>query len=264
MFGWLKRLFGIGKAEVNSLLDKMEDPVKMTEQGIKDLKTDLDKSLQALAEVKSMYIKSRKQLDQDRKKSSDYELKAVQLLQKAQSGGLDEAEADRLAQKALDEKNRVDQRIAQHEKDTAQYEKLQHEMEGKVGQLKSAITKYENELRTLKARSQVSKAAKRVNEISSGVDASGTIARLERMKEKVDQQEALAQAYGEMADENKSVDDEIDSALGSTGGSEALNQLKAKMNSQQQIESGDSSASPSANTSGELSELEKLKQKLKE
>ena len=34
MFGWLKRLFGIVEAEANAALDKMEDPVKMTEQGI--------------------------------------------------------------------------------------------------------------------------------------------------------------------------------------------------------------------------------------
>ena len=32
-----KRLFRIGAAETNSLVDKLEDPIKMTEQGIRDL-----------------------------------------------------------------------------------------------------------------------------------------------------------------------------------------------------------------------------------
>ena len=40
----LRRLFTIGKAEANSAVDKLEDPIKMTEQGIRDLKEDLDKA----------------------------------------------------------------------------------------------------------------------------------------------------------------------------------------------------------------------------
>jgi len=35
-----KRLFRIGSAEANSLVDKLEDPIKMTEQGIRELKED--------------------------------------------------------------------------------------------------------------------------------------------------------------------------------------------------------------------------------
>jgi phage shock protein A len=54
---------------------------------------------------------------------------------------------------------------------------------------------------------------------------------LERMKEKVDEQEALADAYGEMADEGKTVDDEINKALNNTNvtASAALDDLKRKM-----------------------------------
>ena len=40
-----KRLFRVGEAEAHSALDKLEDPIKMTEQGIRDLKKDLDASL---------------------------------------------------------------------------------------------------------------------------------------------------------------------------------------------------------------------------
>ena len=53
------------------------------------------------------------------------------------------------------------------------------------------------------------------------------------MKEKVAQQEALAESYGEIAAENKSVDDEIDKAIGSGSAqvkaSDSLAALKAKM-----------------------------------
>ena len=53
------------------------------------------------------------------------------------------------------------------------------------------------------------------------------------MKEKVAQEEALAESYGEIANESKSVDDEIDKALeGGTAEAKAaddLAALKAKM-----------------------------------
>ncbi|HIO27988.1 MAG TPA: PspA/IM30 family protein, partial [Flavobacteriaceae bacterium] len=42
-----KRLFKIGQSEANSAIDKMEDPIKMTEQGIRDMKQELEKSLEA-------------------------------------------------------------------------------------------------------------------------------------------------------------------------------------------------------------------------
>ena len=48
-----RRLFNIGKAEANSAIDKMEDPIKMTEQGIRDMKLDLDKSLRSFSANKS-------------------------------------------------------------------------------------------------------------------------------------------------------------------------------------------------------------------
>lgn len=54
---------------------------------------------------------------------------------------------------------------------------------------------------------------------------------LERMKNKVDEQEALAEAYGDMANESKTVDDEINKALNNPTitASAALDDLKKKM-----------------------------------
>ena len=53
---------------------------------------------------------------------------------------------------------------------------------------------------------------------------------LERMKERVDEDESLAQAYGDLAGQPTSADDEIDRALAGGGSSdERLAALKAKM-----------------------------------
>ncbi len=90
-----KRLFKVGQAEAHAVVDKLEDPIKMTEQGIRDLKKDLDKSLQALAEVKALAIRSKKDLTTNKEMAKNYEQKAILLLQKAERGELDAAEADR-------------------------------------------------------------------------------------------------------------------------------------------------------------------------
>jgi phage shock protein A len=45
------------------------------------------------------------------------------------------------------------------------------------------------------------------------IDGSSTVTMLERMKEKVQQEEALAEAYGDIAHESKSIDDELDAAV---------------------------------------------------
>ena len=84
----------------------------------------------------------------------------------------------------------------------------------------------------LKARARTANATRKINQRLSNVDTNGTVALLERMKEKVSEEEALGQAYGEMADAGGSVDEEIDKALasGSPGKSQdSLAELKSKM-----------------------------------
>ncbi|MBT30787.1 MAG: phage shock protein A [Thalassobius sp.] len=230
-----KRIFGIASAETHAAIDKLEDPVKMTEQGIRDLKVDLDKSLRALAEVKAVAIRTRKELEGAKTTAKDYEGKAVLLLKKAETGQIDVSEADRLATEALSRKDQALQQASVNQKSLATQEANVAKMEQNVQRLKSQIGQWENELKTLKARAKVSAASQKLNKQLANIDSSSTVGMLERMKEKVDQQEALAESYGEMADMSKSVDDEIDKALlgtgssSSAGGSDALAALKAKL-----------------------------------
>ncbi|WP_020527215.1 PspA/IM30 family protein [Flexithrix dorotheae] len=273
MFGWLKRLFGIAQAEAHSAISKLEDPVKMTEQGIRDLKNDLNKSLQSLAEVKAMHIRGKKELEVAIQREQDYENKAILLLQKAESGEITPEEADRLASQALAKKEQVGKTVAAHKKNVQQYAPMVKKMETNVQQLKDQILSWENELKTLKARSRVSEATSKLNKQMAQIDSTDTIARLERMREKVSEQEALAESYADIADANTSIDDEIDKVLGPGAGenSDALAKLKAKMATESLKSAGNKSTEStsegeSANQgspSGELSDLDKLKEKLK-
>lgn len=227
--GIFKRLFSIGKAEAHNAIDKLEDPIKMTEQGIREMKVDLDKALKALAEVKAMAIRSRNEVETLKKKTADYEQKAMLLLQRAQNGQMDVAEADRLATSALAQKDQSAQSLQSAIKTQKTYEAQVSKLEVSVRKLKSDISKWENEAKTLKARAKVSKATSNVNKQLASIDSSSTVSMLERMREKVEKQEALSEAYADMADDNKSVDEELDSALSNTSTSDSLAALKAKM-----------------------------------
>ena len=224
------RVFKMGQAEAHSVVDKLENPIKLTEQGIRDLKVDLDKSLKAFAEVKALAIRAKREHSEAKSRAANYENKAMALLQKAESGQLDPAEADRLASEALARKEETEGQAQVAKKNMENFETQISKLDANIKKLRSNISHYENELKTLKARSKVASATKSVNKQMSKIDGGGTVSMLERMKEKVEKDEAMAEAYGDIADESKSVDEEIDSALGgSTGGSDALAALKAKM-----------------------------------
>lgn len=224
-----KRLFKVGESNANALVDKLEDPIKMTEQGVRDMKKDLEKSLRSLAEVKAMEIRTRGDVQKYTAASKDYEQKAILILKKAQNGGLDAAEADRLATEALRKKEENLESLNRSKTELATFEKSTQQLDVNVKKLKSNISKWENELKTLKARVRVSTATKNLNKQLAQIDSSSTVSMLEKMKDKVAQEEALAESYGEIANENTSIDDEIDNALENESSTNSLDDLKKKM-----------------------------------
>lgn len=233
---FFKRLFKIGESEAHAVLDKLEDPIKITEQGIRDLKKNLQESMISLAEVKGIAIKTRKDAENQKMLAEDYERKAMLLLQKMQTGQLPQADAERLATEALAKKEQGTIEAAKLHQEALNHEKMCEQLQNNVNKLKSNVSKYENDLITLKARAKTATASRKINEQLTKIDSSGTISMLEKMKAKVETEESLAIAYGEMANAEKSVDDEINKALAGSSTqalpgatSSQLDELKKKM-----------------------------------
>ncbi len=206
---FFKRLFKIGQAEANAAIDSMEDPIKMTEQGIRDLRIDLEKSLESLAQVKALAIRAKNDIEEFTAKANDYEQKAMLVLTKAKNGELEFNEADELAKQALLKKEEIHLQIEHAKNEATSFDTSVVQLEGNVHEIKGTISKWENELKTLKARVKVSKATKNLNKQMAEMDSSGTVAMLERMKEKVQQEEALAEAYGDLSKSSKTVDQKL-------------------------------------------------------
>lgn len=230
--GIFSRLFKVGQSEAHNVVNKLEDPIRMTEQGIRDLKRDLQGAMTGLAEVKGVALRMSKEGEDARRQASEYERKAMLLLQRAQDGQLEMAEAERLATEALAQKDTMSERATRLLRDAEQQQRMSAQLQEKVLQLKSTVTTHENELVTLRARSKTAASTKKINQQLAKIDSSSTIAMLERMKNKVEEDEALAQAYGEVADADTSVDAEIDRALAGSqtaGTQDRLAELKARM-----------------------------------
>ncbi|MGK0290140.1 MAG: phage shock protein A [bacterium] len=208
-----RRLFNVSKAEAHSAIDKMEDPIKMTEQGIRDMKKDLSQALEGLAQVKAMLIRSQNEKTQFETKAKDYQNKAMLILQKTKKGDLSSEDGDRLAKEALIKKEENQEHTIRSTAEVESFSKSVSQLEGNVKSLRTNISKWDNELKTLKARVKVSSATKNLNKQMASIDSSSTVNMLEKMKEKVTEEEALAEAYGDIANESKSVDEEIDKAL---------------------------------------------------
>lgn len=221
----IKRLFRIGKAEAHAAINSLEDPIKMTEQGIREMKEQLDQSIQALAQVKALAIRRKNEQASLVAQSEDYQNKAMLLVQKGSKEEMPITEADRLAKEALKKKTQAlqDAQIADTER--IKLEADVEKMQANINSLKSTISKWENELKTLKARVQVSQATQDINRKMTNLDSDSTVAMLEKMKDKVIQQEALAEAYSDIASASKSIDQEINAAV-DTSDADATKELE--------------------------------------
>jgi phage shock protein A len=229
---FFSRLFKIGQAEAHSVIDQFEDPIKLTEQGIRDLKKDLQAAMTSLAEVKATAIRTRREADNQKRLAADYERKAMVLLQKGQSGEVDAADAERLATEALGKKEQAAAEAVRIAQEAERHEKMADQLQANVNKIKSTVSSHENDLRTLRARAKTAESTKKINKQLSKIDSSGTVAMLERMKARVEEDESLAVAYADLATPDKSVDDEINAAISSGQSKSAtasLEELKKKM-----------------------------------
>jgi phage shock protein A len=227
-----RRMFKVAQSNAHSAVDQLEDPIKMTEQGIRDLKTNLQAAMVSLAQVKSLAIRLQKESDDYKKRAAEYERKAMLLLRRAEAGEVAADEAERLATSALEKKDDAVQQAGRVGADHETQRRMADQLQAKVEDLKRQIAGYENEVITLRARARTASSMRKINQQLAGADASGTVAMLEKMKHKVQEEESLAEAYDQLADVGGTIDEDIDRALTApspSAGADSLAELKKKM-----------------------------------
>lgn len=220
-----QQLFKVLQSFLHAFVNHIQDPILMAEQAIRDLKKDYDTSMKGLAEIKSLIIDTQNKITEQTEIAKDYEKKALTLLQKAQAGDLSQSDADRLASEALKKKQTAIENIKKYTLDAKNYNGMAEKMESKIANLKEQIQNWESEVQTLKARHRVAVTSRKISKQMVSMSDNNAQVLLENMKEKVQKEESMAQAYEEMTTIETDIDKEINAAIGSTYSDEVQQSL---------------------------------------
>lgn len=224
-----KRLLKIGQAEIHALVDKMENPIHLIEKGIEEMKEQLSELTEAYISNRAQLIRSENLAKNKLADAGTYEEKALLLLQKAQKEEIEAKKADQLALEAISIKKKLTEEAAEISTESIVFTDKINLINNKIDVLKFNISKWEKELATLKAKQRINNASEFANKQMANIDNNSTIELLEKMKSKIEQQEAYNDAFEEHAQQK--AEQEIDYLLKRTDTpKDELEELKRKLN----------------------------------
>ena len=221
------RMFKVGEAKANQLIDGMEKPELMLEQAIRDQDKGIREAKEKVASVIATERQNKALVDREAESASEWEQKA----QAALKAGNEE-----LATKAL-------VRGEEHEKKAAGLRPQWQAQRQSVESLKGEIRRMEDELAELKrnkdiiiAQSKAAEVKKEIYEAKAKIGKSGTTDLIERMKAKAERTSYEAEAAEEMASDTggDSLAKEfaqIDGTTSSSAVQDKLAAMKAKLGS---------------------------------
>lgn len=188
--GILKRFKEIMSANINALLDKAEDPVKMIDQYTRDLQSDLGKVKAETATVMAEEARAKRALDENEAQIAKME----RFAEKALLAGNEQDAKSFLAKKAEYEQKRATLNSL-YESAAANASQMR-EMHDK---LEKDIASLEERKRAIKAKMAVAKTQEKMNQIGASYDsAQSGMAAFDRMEEKANQMLDMANAKAQL------------------------------------------------------------------
>lgn len=226
-----KKLLKIGQAEIHALVEKMEDPISLTQQGINELHEQLEETTENFTKARALVIRTENEIESKREEASSYAHKAKLLLEKAEQKEIEPALAEKLALQALSLKKKLIIECDELSKDIESYKQKALEINNNIEVLKFNISKWEKELATLRAKQKLNAATLFANQQIANIDRNSTIEMLEKLKNKTKEEESIVQSMTELAKEK--IDSDIDFVLNQSSGSlqQELEELKKQLKS---------------------------------
>jgi len=219
--GIFRRLSDLLKSNVNDLIDRAEDPEKMVKQIIIDMQTELTKATQNYGKAKASEHLAEKRYLEAQKQSQSWENKAKAAL----SQGNEE-----LAKQALAKKVKADEDTENYKQ---MYESISDQTEAignQVEVLKSKLEEAKSRQAMLIARSQMADTQKGLAKAAGGFDGNSSLEKFNRMEEKIEQKEAEAAAFSEIAGVDNDLNDTFEKLESDAKVDAELQRLMAEMN----------------------------------
>ena len=220
--GLFSRLGTLIRSNINELINKAEDPEKMLNQVLVDMKSQLVEAKKQVAIAIADEKRIKKQYEQEAAKAAEWERKAMLAVRAGDDG---------LAKAALGRKT-------EHDEVAATLRQQWEAQKQSVEQLKQALRGLDNKIEEAKrkrnilvSRQKRAEAQRTINETLSNINSTSAFDTFERMSDRVTQIEAEAEATAEIggALPEATLESQFKALEASTGVDDELARLKQRM-----------------------------------
>lgn len=223
--GMISRFKDIMSANINALLDKCEDPVKMIDEYMRQVTEELAEVKKETAGIMAEEKRTKRMVDENNEQIAKYD----NLARKALAAGNEDDARVFLAKK---------QEYVANGKDIQKAYDIAHDNAVKMREMHDKLTKdiqtLEQRRKNVKAKVAVAKTQEKINKVSSSMEAaSGTMKAFERMEEKADRMLDEANSMTELNKKPVDAAEELEEKYGANESSAAvddeLEKLKKEM-----------------------------------
>ena len=190
--GILDRLSTMIRSNINDLISRAENPEKMLNQLIADMKGQLAKAKQQVASAIADEKKLQADAEAMKKQAEDWERRAMLAVQEGR---------DDLAKQALLRYNEAMQGAQQLHETWVKHKAETENLKASLRSLNDKIEEAKRKKNILIARARRAEAQQRIQETMSGMSDKSAFESFERMTEKIEQQERKAIAAAELQSE---------------------------------------------------------------
>jgi len=225
----LDRLSRLLRANVNDLISKAEDPGKIIEQALRDMRAAYAEARSEVADAMSQNAKLEREANTNRRMASEYEKKAEEALR----GGSED-----LAREALRRSQNAKDLAAGFEEQLQVQSSTVEQLKTQLRALEAKIDEMESKKSLLAARQKTAQAGATLDRVSGFDKAGGAMDAFEEMEQKVSGMEDRNRAMQDLRKEN-----DFDAQLKDLGRTQALDDAMAALKAKVQGEGGGTSGS---------------------
>lgn len=183
-----KRIGDIVSSNVNSALDKMEDPEKMIDLSIRQLEDSIDEMRVLLSEKKSEQAKIENSIKESENLAARWNERARLAVEK---------DLDEMAREAIGEKRKIENTLEVERSAKSELDYLVGKLEENLADAKGKLADLKSTSGALKARAQVAKERLKVNKKANVDETASYSRRLEELKLKIERWESEADIHHE-------------------------------------------------------------------